>query len=228
MLNVLHITENTPHFRRFKYSFNKKSLYLFLLYPLKNEKFSQNVIHWTITLITHLFGIVHFKTNYNYRLSNHCFISELILVIYALISNAVENKGDPNYLENYQPITILSCLGKLFTLILNNRLKDFTGKYDIIYSCQAGFRKNYCTADTIFIIKSLIERANKNKVYFRFVDFKQASDTVWRPGLWSKLHEHHINGKCLTIIQNLYKDIKSKIIANGISSAYFLCLNGVR
>ena len=35
-------------------------------------------------------GIVHFKTNYNYRLSNHCFINELILVTYALISNTVE------------------------------------------------------------------------------------------------------------------------------------------
>ena len=39
-----------------------------------------------------LFGIVHFKTNYNYRLSNHCFINELILVTYALLSNAVEKK----------------------------------------------------------------------------------------------------------------------------------------
>ena len=65
-------------------------LHLFLLYPWKNEKFNQNVIHSTITLITPLFGIVHFKTNYNYRLSNHCFINELILVTYALISNAVE------------------------------------------------------------------------------------------------------------------------------------------
>ena len=147
-----------------------------------------------------------------------------------IIKPIYKNKGDPNCPENYRPITILSCLGKLFTLILNNRLKDFTEKYDIIDSCQAGFRKNYCTADNIFIIKSLIDiaRANKNKVYCCFVDFKQAFDTVWRPGLWSKLREHHINGKCLTIIQNLYKDIKSKIIANGVSSAYFLCLNGVR
>ena len=38
----------------------------------------------------HIFGIVNFKTNYKYRLSNHCFINELILVTYALISNAVE------------------------------------------------------------------------------------------------------------------------------------------
>ena len=41
-------------------------------------------------MITPLFGKVHFKTNYNYRLSYHCFINELILVTYALISNAVE------------------------------------------------------------------------------------------------------------------------------------------
>ena len=84
-------TEKTPDFRRFKYSFNKRSLRLILLYPWKNEKFNQNIIHWTKTLITPLFGIVHFKTNYNYRLSNLCFINELILVTYALISNAVEN-----------------------------------------------------------------------------------------------------------------------------------------
>ena len=41
-------------------------------------------------MITPLSGIVHFKTNYNYRLSNHCFIDELLLVTYALVSNASE------------------------------------------------------------------------------------------------------------------------------------------
>ena len=134
------------------------------------------------------------------------------------------------YALSLELLSIFSCLGKLCTLILNNRLNDFTEKYDITDSCQAGSWKNYCTADKIFIIKRLIDiaRANKNKVYFCFVDIKQVFDIVWRPGLWSKLREHHINGKCLTIIQNLYKDIKSQIIANGASSAYFLCLNGVR
>ena len=94
-------TEKTPDFKRFKYSFNKRSLRLFLLYPWKNEKFNQNIILWTITLITPLFGIVHFKTNYNYRLSNHCFINELILVTYALISNAVEKTSwnEPKWIK---------------------------------------------------------------------------------------------------------------------------------
>ena len=100
-------TEKTPDFRRFKYSFNKRSLHLFWLYPWKNEKFNKNVIHWTITLITPLFGIVHFKTNYNYRLSNHCFINELILVTYALISNAVEKKHNSVWERSG---SILECL----------------------------------------------------------------------------------------------------------------------
>ena len=68
-----------------------REVYIFFYFTLgKTKKINQNVIHWTITLITPLFGVVHFKTNYNYRLSNHCFINELILVTYALISNAVE------------------------------------------------------------------------------------------------------------------------------------------
>ena len=88
---------------------------MFLLYPWKNEKFNQNVIYSTITLITPLFGIVHFKTNYNYRLSNHCFINELILVTYALISNAVENRKicAHTYTITYTcvkyPLTVVLC-----------------------------------------------------------------------------------------------------------------------
>ena len=72
-------------------SSEEKSTFVFTL-PFEKRNISLSVIHWTITLITPLFGIVHFKTNYNYRLSNHCFINELILVTYALISNAVEKK----------------------------------------------------------------------------------------------------------------------------------------
>ena len=57
----------------------------------KTKKIIKTLFIEQKTLITPLFGRVHFKTNYNYRLSNHCFINELILVTYALISNAVEN-----------------------------------------------------------------------------------------------------------------------------------------
>jgi hypothetical protein len=37
-----------------------------------------------------------------------------------------KNKGNPLDPKNFRPITILSCLGKLFTAILNERLCRFS------------------------------------------------------------------------------------------------------
>ena len=37
-----------------------------------------------------------------------------------------KNKGNPLDPKNFRPITILSCLGKLFTPILNERLRMFS------------------------------------------------------------------------------------------------------
>ena len=147
-----------------------------------------------------------------------------------VIKPIYKNKGDPKKPENYRPITILSCLGKLFTLIINNRLKTFTENFQVIDSYQAGFRENYSTADNLFIIKSLIDiaRSNKAKLFCCFIDFKQAFDSVWRDGLWLKLNTFNINGKCLKVIQSLYSNIKSKIVANNESSAFFPSFSGVR
>ena len=45
-----------------------------------------------------------------------------------IIRPIYKNKGDIKNVENFRPITIFSCLGKLFTAILNNRLTDFLDK----------------------------------------------------------------------------------------------------
>jgi small basic protein len=37
-----------------------------------------------------------------------------------------KNKGNPLDSKNFPPITILSCLGKMFTAILNERLRVFS------------------------------------------------------------------------------------------------------
>jgi hypothetical protein len=57
---------------------------------------------------------------------------------------------------NYRPITIVSCLGKLFTAILNARLNDYTEEFMILkenqsgkaispYSVKGFFKINKCT-----------------------------------------------------------------------------------
>jgi len=68
-----------------------------------------------------------------------------------------KNKGDPKDPNNYRPITILSCLGKLFTSILNDRLTLFLNENNSLDENQAGFRKGYSCSDHIFALHSLIE-----------------------------------------------------------------------
>ncbi|MEW8546895.1 MAG: reverse transcriptase family protein [Candidatus Thiodiazotropha sp.] len=141
-----------------------------------------------------------------------------------------KNKGSVHLPENYRPITLLSCLGKLFTSIINNRLKVYAEKYDIICHNQAGFRKGHSTVDNLFILQSLIEivKSTKNKLFCAFIDFKQAFDNVWRDGLFCKLQDYDINGKCLNLIKNMYSNIKSRVSTAEGSSAFFPCCTGVR
>ena len=97
--------------------------------------------------------------------------------------------------ENYRPITLLSCLGKLFTAVLNERLNKFLNYNSILLQNQAGFRKHYSTSDHIFVLHSIFEllKLKKKKLFCAFVDFSKAFDSVWRVGLWNKLLQTEIN-----------------------------------
>ena len=147
-----------------------------------------------------------------------------------VIKPIYKNKGELNRPENYRPISLLSCFGKMFTYILNNRLNVFAEKSNLINGVQAGFRKNHSTIDNLFILNSLINlvQSDKKKLFCCFIDFKQAFDSVWKVGLWRKIQNENINGKCFNVIYNLYNNIKSKIVTKDGSSDFFCCLNGVR
>ena len=55
-------------------------------------------------------------------------------------------------------------------------------------------------------------------------------DTVWRNGLWTKMHLHvnGISGNCFQYIQNMYKGNKSILKMNGMTTYVFRCNVGVR
>ena len=82
----------------------------------------------------------------------------------------------------------------------------------------------------MFILHNLIELVCKSKksIYCTFIDLKQAFDRVWREGLWEKISNYNINGKCLRIIQSIYSNIKSCVIVNGNKTDFFLSNIGVR
>ena len=147
-----------------------------------------------------------------------------------IIRPIYKNNGNPTSPENYRPITILSCFGKLFKAVLNLRLTNYLKHNDILEENQAGFRAGYSTSDHIFTLHALTEilKSKKRRLYCSFIDFSKAFDSVWRAGLWTKLIKNIINGVFFRIIYNLYQNIKSCIAYSGNQSCFFQSHCGVR
>jgi hypothetical protein len=59
-----------------------------------------------------------------------------------MIKPIYKNKGDKFDPKNYRPITIVSCLGKLFTAILNERLTEFSESFSILSENQIHIKNN--------------------------------------------------------------------------------------
>lgn len=99
-----------------------------------------------------------------------------------------KGKGSRTEADNYRGITLLSCLGKLFTSILNTRITFFVEDTNVLNEFQTGFRKNHSTMDNCFLLTSLIAlyRQKRTKLYCAFIDYAKAFDTVWHGGLWYK------------------------------------------
>ena len=150
--------------------------------------------------------------------------------VLGLIVPIYKKKGDKRDCDNYRGITLLSCLGKLFTNVLNERLCTFCEDNSTLKENQAGFRKNYSTVDHIFLLKQIIDlyRFKKKSLFCCFIDYSKAFDTVWRDALWHKLLKIGIEGKFLNLVINMYKNIKSCVYVNGAKSEFFASLTGVR
>ena len=141
-----------------------------------------------------------------------------------------KQKGGPTDPSNYRPITLLSCMGKQFTAVINNRLQAYSEDHSKINNCQAGLRKKFSTTDHIFALHTLINilQSGRKKLFCGFIDLKQAFDSVWRVGLFYKITPFDITGKCFRLIKNMYDGIKSCVSVNGVSSNYFYSNIGVR
>src|SRR5690606_31858226 len=89
-------------------------------------------------------------------------------------------KDDPNVLNNYRPISLLSVFSKIFERILFNRLNNFLERYNLFSKFQFGYRKNKSTEQLLLSIKEyILSNFNRGNIIVGiFSDLSKAFDTV--------------------------------------------------
>ena len=124
-----------------------------------------------------------------------------------------------------------SCLGKLFTSILQSRLNKLIEQRNILNPEQFGFHQNSRATDSLFILQQLLNKYTKQhkKIYVGFIDYEKAFDIVWQSGLIYKLYQYGVKGKFFKVIKSMYSSIKScvKIDESSITEM-FSCNKGIR
>ena len=176
--------------------------------------------------------VLLFNFVYNHGIVPESWSSGIIKPVY-------KNKGSMHDPDNFRPITILSCMGKAYTSVLNSRLSDYVNDANLIGEDQLGFRAGYSTIDGIFILNSLqalLKHRNKS-LFCAFIDLKKCFPSIWRDGLWFKLSKLNLGIKMTRTIQAIYQNIKSSVrmttrnqdgsLASHVSD-WFPCQNGLR
>lgn len=135
-------------------------------------------------------------------------------------------KTDPN---NYRPISLINNISKIFEKCINERLKDFLGKHNLLSQNQFGFREGYSTESAIQKVTSILSKNlnEKFKTLIIYLDLAKAFDTVSHRILLQKLEKMGIRGIALKLFENYLSNRHQATIVNGTLSDLKLITCGI-
>ena len=137
-------------------------------------------------------------------------------------------KGDRSECKNYRPISLLSHVYKLFMTVIGRRITDD------LYACfpdtQAAYQPSRGTTEQIFALCQIIEKSIEfNKpVYFVFIDFTKAFDSIKLDKLWSILDKTSLNKNYINLLKVVYDDSQASIRTDLGNSRFVNIKKGVK
>ncbi|KAK3542779.1 hypothetical protein QTP70_002978 [Hemibagrus guttatus] len=120
-------------------------------------------------------------------------------------------KGDRRVCSNYRGITLLSLPGKVYSRVLERRVRPLVEPR--IQEEQCGFRPSHGTLDQLYTLHRVLEHSWEfaQPVHMCFVDLEKAFDHVPRGILWEVLWEYGICGPLLRAVRSLYNQSRSLV-----------------
>ena len=111
------------------------------------------------------------------------------MTVKLVLSAPYLKKSDKLDRNNYRGNTLLDIVYKVFSNVLNERLKKITD--NVLGEYQCGFCKNRSTSDQIFIIRQMMEKhyEHNRDLHMLLMDFKQAFDSIDRYKLYQVMED---------------------------------------
>jgi hypothetical protein len=119
-------------------------------------------------------------------------------------------KGSDKDMRNYRGISLLSVVGKVFGVVLNNRVIQWAE--GVLVEEQFGFRPGRGCRDPLFILREVVRNRGRKTVFAAFMDIKKAYPSVWRDGLWWKLWRMGVRGKFWRVLREWSSDRKCGVV----------------
>ena len=139
-------------------------------------------------------------------------------------------KGEANDPNNYRGITLCDISSKVYSAVINNRLRKWIEENNTTGEQQAGFKKYYSTIDHIFTLMAAVQKQllHNRKLYVAFIDFEKAFDSISRKLLWPILIKNGITGNLFRCIKSMYENVKTKVKCGADFTDFITCTRGVK
>ena len=134
--------------------------------------------------------------------------------------NPIHKSGPTDDIDNYRPISVLSIFSKIFEKLTYARMLSFISRFNILSSCQYGFRRGRSTTQAITKLLSYLMPAYHCKIFSAcfFLDLRKAFDTVDHNILIRKLDHYGFRGNCCTYLKSYFTNRNQYVYLNGEKS----------
>lgn len=148
--------------------------------------------------LTKLFNLILYRK----EIPKSWTLSEIVLLY---------KKGDPKMISNYRPISLISCIYKVFASTLLRRITKPIDENQPIE--QAGFMRKYSTIDHIHTLKIIMEKYTEYDLplYIAFIDYSKAFDSISHSSIWKALTEQGIEYEYIDLIKAIYTNSMTRV-----------------